>query len=97
MTLAQLKQRQQTLIKLIANVGGKSNIRKWADELMGVDAQIEAIELAMTAAIQIVFDDQSFEAITQPWVIMLGGKEIGRFSTYARCERFLSWKGLSAA
>jgi hypothetical protein len=97
MTLHQLKNRQQTLLNLIANVGGKQNIRKWMDELMVIDSQIEEIEAEMTAAIQIVFDDQSFEAITQPWVIMLGGKEVERFSTYARCERFLAWKGLSAA
>jgi hypothetical protein len=51
MTLAQLKQRQQTLINLIANVGGKNNIRKWADELMVIDARIEEIKEEMLNAI----------------------------------------------
>ena len=51
MTLAQLKQRQQTLLNLIANVGGKQNIRKWMDELMVIDSQIEKIKEAMLEAI----------------------------------------------
>jgi hypothetical protein len=51
MTLHQLKNRQQTLLNLIANVGGKQNIRKWMDELMVIDSQIEEIKEEMLQAI----------------------------------------------
>jgi hypothetical protein len=94
MTLQQLKIRQQTLLNLIANVGGKNNIRKWVDELMVVEARIEELEAA-TPAVQVVYDDSNFN-YTSPWVVLVGGKEVQRFGTAARCDRFILWNKLSA-
>jgi hypothetical protein len=96
MTLQQLKQQQQTLLNLIANVGGKNNVRKWVDELLVVEAKIEEIEAAMVAAIEVIFNDGDFEGLTQPWVLLVGGQEVERFATRAKCDRFLAGKGLVA-
>lgn len=93
MTLQQLKDRQQALLNLIANVGGKNNIRKWVDELMVVEAKIEELEVKV---IEIKFDDSNFN-YTMPYAITINGQEYARFNTYAKCERHLAWVGLMAA
>jgi hypothetical protein len=93
MTLQQLKTRQQTLLNLIAKVGGKNNIRKWVDELISVEAKIEELEVPVAQVVYI--DDISH--LTQPWVILIGGKEVGSFATRMKCDRHLAWKGLQAA
>lgn len=93
MTLQQLKERQQTLLNLIANVGGKNNIRKWVDELMSVEAKIEELE---SPQIIVKYDDSDYNHTT-PWVVIIGGRTEQRFPTRAKCDRFLVWKGLMAA
>lgn len=93
MTLQQLKERQQTLINLIANVGGRNNVRKWVDELMCVEAQIE--ELEAVPAVVVKYDDSNYN-YTAPWVVLVGGKEVQRFATPAKCDRFIQWNRLAA-
>lgn len=90
--LQQLKDRQQTLLSLIANVGGKNNIRKWVDELMVVEAQIEELEAEV---IEIKYDESDFN-YTTPWVAVVKG-QIVRFPTRAQGDRYLSRIGLQAA
>ncbi|MBC1236264.1 MULTISPECIES: hypothetical protein [Nostoc] len=31
------------------------------------------------------------EFVTQPWVVMVNGNEIFRYTTFARCHRFIQW------
>lgn len=93
MTLQQLKDRQQTLLQLIANVGGKRNIRKWIDELMVVEAKIE--ELEAVPAVQVVYCDD-ISHLTQPWAVIVGGKEVASFATRIKCDRYLAWNKLAA-
>jgi hypothetical protein len=87
MTLTQLKTRQQTLLNLIANVGGKNNIRRWVDELMSVESKIEESEVA----VEVVYCDD-IDHLTQPWAVVVGGKEIARFATRIKCDRHIAWK-----
>ncbi|MBE9038339.1 hypothetical protein [aff. Roholtiella sp. LEGE 12411] len=110
MTLQQLKTRQQTLLNLIAKVGGKNNIRKWVDELMSVEAKIEELEAQSLSggsrrselckkavpAVQVVYIDDA-DHLTQPWTVIVSGKEVARFATRMKCDRHLAWKGLQAA
>lgn len=93
MTLQQLKDRQQTLLNLIANVGGKNNVRKWVDELIVVEAKIE--ELEAVPAVEVKYDDSNFN-YTTPWVVIVGGKEVQRFATPAKCDRYITWNKLAA-
>ena len=92
MTLNQLKTRQQTLLNLIANVGGRSNVRKWVDELMVVESKIEELE---TPAVEIAYVDD-IAHLTQPWVIYVGNKEVASFATRMKCDRHIAWKGTTA-
>lgn len=75
MTLNQLKTRQETLLKLIANVGGRSNVRKWVDELMAVEAQIED-KTAESAQLN--------KSIRQSWDALACGsrQQIGAFARH---------------
>jgi hypothetical protein len=92
MTLTQLKTRQQTLLNLIANVGGRSNVRKWIDELMVVEAKIEKLE---ALAVSVVYVDD-IAHLTQPWVIYVGGKEVASFATRMKCDRHIAYKVTTA-
>lgn len=94
MTLNQLKTRQQTLLNLIANVGGRSNVRKWVDELMVVEAKIEELE-APAPAVEVIYNDD-VDHLTQPWAVIVGGKEVARFATRIKCDRHIAWKKLAA-
>lgn len=94
MTLNQLKDRQSTLLNLIANVGGRNNTRKWVDELMVIESKIEELE-APAPAVQVIYDDSNFN-YTSPWVVLVGGKEVQRFATPARCDRYITWNKLAA-
>ena len=35
---------------------------------------------------------ESQDNITQPWVLLVSGKEVFRANTYSKCERHLAWK-----
>ena len=98
--LQQLKDRQQTLLNLISNVGGKNNIRKWVDELMVIEAKIEELavrlrSLTKAEVIEIKYDESDFN-YTTPWVAVVKGQVV-RFPTRAQGDRYLSRVGLQAA
>ena len=53
--------------------------------------------LVPQAIAKISYDDDSFNALTQPYVVTANGQEIFRHATYAGCERFMEWHGYELA
>lgn len=51
--------------------------------------KIEAIEPQAT----IEYDQDTFEGLTQPFVVKVSGEEVFRSSSYMSCERHCNWKG----
>jgi hypothetical protein len=41
----------------------------------------------------IVYEDESFESLTKPYIIAVNGQTVERFATHAQASRYARWKG----
>lgn len=89
------------LKKIAAEIGvptpeGKKNyLKTWVDAIINHQSRfskIESLELLEPQAV-IEHDEDSFEGLTQPYVLKVDQEEVFRASTYMACERHCNWKG----
>lgn len=71
--------------------GDKRIIQNWVDAIVNHQAAtIKKVEIVEAA---IHFESESFEGLTQPYMVVVGGQTVERFNTYAWAETHCKWKG----
>jgi len=84
----------ESIAKAIAHVLEKPSDRpKPQKEVILIMPSTVAL-IKIPAKATLTYEDQSWESLTQPWVISdLTGNVIARFATNAQAERHIQWKG----
>lgn len=73
--------------------GGKSLIQSWVDAIVEHQAaQVSKIEVVEAT---IDFDGESYEGLTEPYMVVVNGEVVHRATTYQQSERYCKWHSLS--
>ena len=71
--------------------GDKRLIQSWVDAIIEHQAaQVQEIEVVEAV---IDLDDDCYEGLTEPYVVLVGGKVVHRTATYQQAVRHCKWKG----
>ena len=71
--------------------GDKRLIQSWVDAIVEHQAaQVQEIEVVEAV---IDLDDDCYEGLTHPYVVLVGGKIVHRATTYQMAERHCKWQG----
>jgi hypothetical protein len=73
--------------------GDKRLIQNWIDAI--VEHQAAQISKIQTVEATIDFDNESYEGLTEPYMVLVGGEIVHRAATYQQAERYCKWHSLT--
>lgn len=71
--------------------GDKRLIQSWVDAI--IEHQAALVQEVQLVEAVIDFDDDCYEGLTEPYVVLVGGKVVHRTATYQQAVRHCKWKG----